>query len=144
MLIHTVSVLKHFYNVKTFASSCSHRRCSVEIGPLEKFTKFTGKHLCQSLFLHKVADLRPAILLKKRLGYRCFPMNFEKLLRTSSLHSPSEQLLLCIRIAHATITYLHSFLLMFCIFDGSLENALKADVKKNYHCLSLYFCNVQG
>ena len=27
---------------------------------LRNFTKFTGKHLCQSLFFDKVASLRPA------------------------------------------------------------------------------------
>ena len=35
-------------------------------GVLKNFTKFTGKHLCQSLFFNKVAGLRPAALLKKR------------------------------------------------------------------------------
>ena len=48
---------------------------------LRNFTKFTGKHLCQSLFFNKVAD-RPATLLKKRLWHRCFPVNFLKFLRT--------------------------------------------------------------
>ena len=36
---------------------------------LKHFTKFTGKHLCQSLFLR----LRPATLLKKTLWHSCFP-----------------------------------------------------------------------
>ena len=40
------------------------------------FAKFTGKHLCQSLFFNKVPGLWPATLLKKRLWYRCFPVNF--------------------------------------------------------------------
>ena len=35
-------------------------------GALKIFTKFTGKHLCQSLFFNKVAGLRPATLLKMR------------------------------------------------------------------------------
>ena len=42
-----------------------HRRCSVRKGVLRNFTKFTGKHLCQSLFFNEVATLRSAILLKK-------------------------------------------------------------------------------
>ena len=46
------------------------------------FTKFTGKHLYQSLFFNKVAGLRSVTLLKKRLLYRCFPANFVKFLRT--------------------------------------------------------------
>ena len=59
-----------------------HRRCSVKKSVLRNFTKFTGKHLCQSLLFNKVAGLRPAILLKKRLCHRCFPVNFLKFLRT--------------------------------------------------------------
>ena len=42
-----------------------------------------GKYLCQSLFLNKVVGLSPATLLKKRLWYRCFPVNFVKFLRTT-------------------------------------------------------------
>ena len=34
-------------------------KCSVKKGVLENFTKFTGKHLCWSLFFNKVAGLRP-------------------------------------------------------------------------------------
>ena len=36
-------------------------------GVLRNFAKFTGKYLCHSLFFNKVACLRPATLLKKRL-----------------------------------------------------------------------------
>ena len=42
------------------------------------FAKLTGKYLCCSLFLNKVAGLRPVTLLKKRLRHRCFPVNFPK------------------------------------------------------------------
>ena len=35
----------------------SHRRCSVEKGVLQNFGKFTGKHLCWSLFLIKLQVL---------------------------------------------------------------------------------------
>ena len=31
-------------------------------GVLKNLAKFTGKHLCQSLFFNKVAGLRPEIL----------------------------------------------------------------------------------
>ena len=41
-------------------------------GALRNFAKFTRKHLCQSLFFNKVAGLRPATLLKKKLRHRCF------------------------------------------------------------------------
>ena len=38
----------------------SHWRCSVKKCVLRNFAIFTGKHLCQSLFLNKVAALRCA------------------------------------------------------------------------------------
>ena len=52
---------------------------------LRNFAKFTGKHLCQSVFFNKVAGLRPASLLKKKLWHRCFPVNFTK---SVSLRTP--------------------------------------------------------
>ena len=51
-------------------------------GVLKYFAKFTGKHLCQSLFFNKAAGLRAATLLKKKLWHRSFPVNFVKFLRT--------------------------------------------------------------
>ena len=36
----------------------SYQRCSIIKGVPKKFAKFTGKHLCQGLFFHKVAGLR--------------------------------------------------------------------------------------
>ena len=52
--------------LQTFRSN--HQRCSVKKGVLRNSIKFTGKHLCQSLFFNKVAGPRPItqyhILLK--------------------------------------------------------------------------------
>ena len=76
--------------VSTICTEAVAQRCFVNI--LRNFSKFTGKHLCQGLFLNKlqalvffnkVACLRPATLFKKRLWRRCFPMNFAQFLRTS-------------------------------------------------------------
>ena len=66
----------------------SHRMCFVRKGVIRNFSKFTGKHMCQSLFINKVACLRPATLLKKRLWHRCFPVNFEKFLITPFYKTP--------------------------------------------------------
>ena len=57
--------------------------CSIINGVLRNLAKFTAKHLCQSLFFNKVAGLRVATLLKKRLCHRYFPVNFAKFLRTT-------------------------------------------------------------
>ena len=56
---------------------------------LKNFTKFTGKHLCWSLFFDKVAGLRPETLFKKKLQHRCLPVYFVKFLRTLSLKNTS-------------------------------------------------------
>ena len=44
-------------------------------GVLKNFAKFTGKHLCQSLFFNKVTCLLLCNFIKKRLQHRCFPKN---------------------------------------------------------------------
>ena len=79
-------------------SRSSHQRCS--IGVLKNFTKFTGKLLCQSLFFNKVAGLRPATLLKKRLCQKCFPANFVIFSRTPFSQNTSRWLLLAIHLTH--------------------------------------------
>ena len=61
---------------------------------IRNFTKFTGKHLCQSLFFNKVAGLRPTTSLKKRPLHSCFPVNFVKFLRTPFLQNICGRLLL--------------------------------------------------
>ena len=61
----------------------SHQRCSIKKGALGNFAKFTGKHVCQRLSFNKVADLRPATLLKERPWHRYFPVNLAKFLRTA-------------------------------------------------------------
>ena len=50
----------------------SHQRCSVRKGVLRNFTKFTRKHLCQSLFFDKVSGVRPATLLEGDSGTGVF------------------------------------------------------------------------
>ena len=49
-------------------------------GVPKNFAKFTGKCLCGSLVFNKVIGLSPATLLKKRLQYMHFPVNFGKFL----------------------------------------------------------------
>ena len=56
------------------------------------FAKFTGKHVCLTLFFDDVADLRPATPLKNRLQHRYFPANFAKFLRTPFLQNTSGRL----------------------------------------------------
>ena len=66
----------------------SQRRCSVKKGVVRNLIKFTGKHLCQSLFFITATSL------KKRPWHRCFSVNFVKFLRTPVLRNTSGRLLL--------------------------------------------------
>ena len=51
----TANVLLHLIHFNTQRYRSRHRRCSLRKGVLRNFAKFTGKHLCQSLFLNEVA-----------------------------------------------------------------------------------------
>ena len=42
----------------------SHQRCSLEKGVLKKFTKFTGKHLCQTLFYNNRPEAGNFIIME--------------------------------------------------------------------------------
>ena len=50
-------------------------------GVLRNFVKFTGKRLRQSIFLNKVAGLRPPTLLRKKPWRRCFHVKLVKFLK---------------------------------------------------------------
>ena len=94
IFIYPKCIYRIFASLKDLKNS--HRRCSVRKGVFRNFTKFTEKHLCQSLFFNKVADLKLATLLKNKLWHRCFPVNFGKFLRTLFLQNTSGRLLLFI------------------------------------------------
>ena len=71
------SIFKNFAGFFSETKSIPCRSCHSDLfcqkGVLKNFAKFTGKHLCQSLLSNKVADLRTAALLNKRLWNSCFP-----------------------------------------------------------------------
>ena len=90
-------------------------------GVLKKFTKFIGKHLCQSLFFNKVAGLRPASLSKKTLWHRCFPLNFVKFLRTPFLQNTSEELLLNLSRRILMLIIVVCLLLFSLLFQSFLK-----------------------
>ena len=84
LLFSTSFILNHFNPVWHYWSfsfheiSSSHRRCSIKIDVLKNFTKFTEKRLCRIRLFEEVEGRRPASLLRKRLRYSCFPVNFAK------------------------------------------------------------------
>ena len=98
-------------------------KCSVELGNIETPEAATRGVLWKKVLLeilqnsqentfakvsfNKVAGLRPATLLKKRLLHRCFPMNFVKFLRTTFLQNTSVLLLLDVVWDHSDIINLY-------------------------------------
>ena len=62
-------------------------------GVLKNFTKFTGKHLCQSLFYDKVAVLRPQALAQVFL-YEFFKISISTFFTEHLWTTASEYLLL--------------------------------------------------
>ena len=79
---------------KLGALRSSHWRFSVRKCVLRNFAKFAGNHLCRVSFFNKIAGLRSATLLKKRLWHRCFPVSFRKFLRTPFFWNTFGRLLL--------------------------------------------------
>ena len=75
------------------SSRSSHRKYSIRKGALKNFKKFTGKRLCQSLFL-------PAALLKKRLLHRCFPVNGRLLIKLFKFSETVVYRNICVSIDH--------------------------------------------
>ena len=82
------SLLKRQVALKWYLISfwSKHQRCSKKNVVLKNFSKFRGKHLCQSLVFNKL----------QAFWHKCFPVNFQKFLRTSFLQNTSRQLLLFI------------------------------------------------
>ena len=110
-------LLISLFTLQQFRSS--HPRCSVKKGALRNFAKFSGKHLCQSLFFYKVAGIRPSTLFIKKLWHSCFPVNFAKFLGTPFLENTSRRLLpiscmgvTCTKLKHISRTILRKFFLI--------------------------------
>ena len=75
-----------------FSFKSGHQRCSVKKVFLKNFANFTGKHLCWSLFLNKVAGYQACNFIKKRLQDCYFLWNLLNFLRTPILKNICERL----------------------------------------------------
>ena len=61
----------------------TYRGCSIKKLILE-ILQYSQENTCLESLLKKLWDRRPAILLKKGLLHRCFPVNIAKFLRASA------------------------------------------------------------
>ena len=78
------------------SSKSSHLRCSMKKGALINFTKFTGKHLCQSLFFHKIAGLKACNFIKKETMTQAFSCEFCKISKNTFF---TEYLFFCLSVS---------------------------------------------
>ena len=99
-MIH-IQVCKHYWYtqppkrrlVESITFRTSQWMCAVRKDVLHNFSKFTGKHLCQSLFLIKLLALACNFIAKGSLAQMFF-VNFAKFLGTPFLQNTSGRLLL--------------------------------------------------
>ena len=85
VVTYTSLALKIYQLEKKRSNRSSLSKVFCKKGVLKNFTKFTGKHLCQSLFFNKVAGLRPATLLKKTLA-QVFSCDFCEISKNTFFH----------------------------------------------------------
>ena len=88
--IREVTYEKKCYVLEAFFRNCSVKKVFLKNSQNSQENicvrvSFLIKLQASDLFFNKVAGLKPATLLKKRLWHRCFLMNFEKFLRTPFL-----------------------------------------------------------
>ena len=77
-------------------------------GVLKSFAKVTGRYLCQSLFLNKVAGLRS----EKETLAQLFSYEICKIFKSTYLQSTSKRLLLFFQ-SLIFVSYLNSFQVMY-------------------------------
>ena len=121
----------------------SHQKCSIKKGVFKNFVKFTGIHLCQSLFFNKVAGLKPVTLLKKRPWHRHFALNFAKFFKNTFF---TEYLWTIAFAYHKNIHYHHHQLFsqkahLWCLSVFNWVEQTKNTFKKSsFSDIKVYVC----
>ena len=90
-----------------------------------KFWKIHRK-TCIRVFFHKVVDLRPATLLKKRLWHRCFSREFWEICKSTFFIEHLRCLLLSIRLSTTKMV-----LLLGCRWQYSISSLKYSSILLN-------------
>ena len=107
----------------------SHWRRSARNNLLKNFAKFTVKHLCQDLVFTKLAGLRPATLLHRRLWNGCFPVDVAKFLRAPFYRTlPSD----CFCTKTTLCLTKHELIVTSYVFNPVPENVNKDKILDSY------------
>ena len=123
-------LVQHIVVQNSVKTRSSYRRCSVKKGVRRNFIKFTGKHLCQSLYLIKLQDWS-ATLSKQTLAKQVFSCKFSKISKNIFF---TEYVWATASIKHTQNRYI---LLVFFYFQVTCNcsNSLKQKVKHSYYNL---------
>ena len=101
---------------------------------LLNFLKNSQENMCRSFFFNKVAGLRPATLLKKRLW---FPVNFVKFLRTPFLQNTSGRMLLhffsWLLIVKASLKVWKVFIKQYHPWDRRFYEKIHIHIQQSLH-----------
>ena len=101
-----------------------HLRCSITKGVLKTFAKFTGKHLCQSLFFNKVASLKLFLFLS------CLGITLH--LKLLWLYLPQKYK---INLNHKLINFLTMFTIIYWVSYGNKDPLLRIlTTVEKIHC----------
>ena len=82
--------------------------------------------MSESLFFNKIAVLKPAALLKKRIWYKYFPVDFAKFLRTPFSQNTSGQ----VSASNNNIILLQNHSLPYATIIGTLQNTLNMNYRQ--------------
>ena len=99
--------------------------CSIRKGVLRNFAKFTGKHLCQSLFFNKVTD--PAFsFIKKETLIQVFSFEFCEISKNTFFTEHLWAAASCSRPE------------FICLLNSCSENSLRTPTKTSI--VGIFFC----
>ena len=82
--------------------------------------------MSESLFFNKIAVLKPAALLKKRIWYKYFPVDFAKFLRTPFSQNTSGQ----VSASNNNINLLQNHLLPYATIIRKIKNTLNMNYRQ--------------
>ena len=111
----------------------SHQMCSVRKCFLTNFAKFTGQHLCQSLFFNKIGGRG----LKKTLVH-LFSCKFQKFLKTPFLHNTSRRLLLESDVGLVSLRWANDSAQLSSVFINSFQGQFTYLYKQIIFLLAMY------
>ena len=123
-----------WYLIQSNLFRSSHQTCSIKKVFL-KVSQNPQQNTSARVCFNKVVGLRPAILIKKRLWHRCFPVNFVKFFGILFLQNISGWLLLFIKKIDSLSLYHKCFSVKF---TNLLKQLFKRTTVRSCFCIDSF------